>query len=71
MWAFDLEKRQALFRSGELRPQAHEQTSIDLLPGADRVGLSGLGRVDVKSDLVREKVDLPDLVGSWKEKKDL
>lgn len=65
MWAHDLEKRQEAFRSGELKPQPHSQTSIDLLPGAERLGLGGLGRLDVKSDAVRERVDVREIVGGW------
>jgi hypothetical protein len=68
-WAHDLEKRQNLYRSGELKPQPHGQTSIDLLPGAEKLGLSGLGRIDVKSDAVRERVDVGEMVGGWTESK--
>lgn len=69
MWAHDLEKRQNAVRTGELKLQPHGKTSIDLLPGAERLGLGGLGRVDVKSDVVRDRVDVGEMVGGWTENK--
>ncbi|CED84787.1 hypothetical protein [Phaffia rhodozyma] len=60
MWAFDLEKRQAAFRSGELKPQPHDRTTFTVIPG-----VGSLGQVEIKSDLARQKMDDEGIPGSF------